>query len=83
MAGAQGTSKTTRLLALILDTADVWLAATADQKAVAVCFTRGVPRRTEATQMGCVENRERKYDRLQLSSHLFCDLHVCCITNNA
>ncbi|KAL1745126.1 Septin-domain-containing protein [Schizophyllum fasciatum] len=67
VAGGRGTGKTS-LLRLLLETADVSPAATADQRAALARFLRGPPRPTPAIATACVEIRESPAHRLLLSA---------------
>jgi septin family protein len=64
--GGQGTGKTS-LLRLLLETADISPAATADQQVAVDRFLRGSAKRTQSIQTACVEICESRFDRLLFS----------------
>lgn len=64
--GGKGTGKTS-LLRLLLETADISPAATADQKAALQNFLKGTTKSTQAIQTACVEICESRFDRILFS----------------
>jgi len=66
VAGAQGTGKTS-LLRLLLDTADISSAATAEQRASFNRFMRGGVKSTPRIQSATIDIHESRFDRVLLS----------------
>ncbi|KAI0259803.1 Septin-domain-containing protein [Gloeopeniophorella convolvens] len=64
--GAQGTGKTS-LLRLLLDTADISAAATAEQRASFERFMRGGTRATQRIHSATIDIHESRFDRVLLS----------------